>query len=114
MKRYRPTPSRQPTSAYHWTPSDGNCWRGSTSATLIEHRADASRLHSVIHHAEAEVRYLDGLIERLDSSIASHCVTATKSHNSRKACAGEPLANRAVTKDTAPIVTIVAAPVAKR
>ena len=41
-------------------------------------------------------------------------MTATKSHNSRKACAGEPLANRAVTKDTAPIVTIVAAPVAKR
>ena len=36
------------------------------------------------------------------------------SHNSRKACAGERLANRAVPKDTAPIVMIVAAAVAKR
>lgn len=77
-------------------------------------RADASQLQSAVHRAEARVRYLDHLIERLTIASRATGVTGTESHNSRKACAGERLANRAVTKDTAPIVTIVAAPVAKR
>jgi hypothetical protein len=38
---------------------------------LLERRADAARLHSAIHRAEAEVRYLDDLIERLDCRFAS-------------------------------------------
>jgi hypothetical protein len=38
---------------------------------LLERRADAARLHSAIHRAEAEVRYLDHLIERLDCRFAS-------------------------------------------
>lgn len=39
---------------------------------LIERRADAGRLHSAVHRAEAQVRYLDHLIERLDCRFASH------------------------------------------
>ena len=39
---------------------------------LINRRADASQLRSAVHSAEAEVRYLDRLIERLDRRFASH------------------------------------------
>ena len=39
---------------------------------LIDRRADASQPRSAAHSADAEVRYLDLLIERLDRRFASH------------------------------------------